>query len=67
MPMDEVIHAIERAGTEDMQDILDVVVKRYRMLYPNYSFAIISLPKYDKEEQIKQLESVLQMITENND
>lgn len=42
MPMDEVICAIERADSENIQDLLDAVFRRYRELYPNWKMLFLS-------------------------
>ena len=34
MQMDEIIRGIERAGKEDIQDLLQASIKRYQELYP---------------------------------
>lgn len=35
MPMDEIIRAIEQTDAENMQDMLQATMKRYRELYPD--------------------------------
>ena len=42
MPMDEIIRAIERADTENMQDLLQATIKRYRELYPEWKILFLS-------------------------
>lgn len=62
MPMDELIRGIEQMGTENMQDLLDAVTRRFRQLYPGYSLLILSLPENDPEERKKQLDSAWKLI-----
>lgn len=42
MPMDEVIRAIEQTDIENMQDLLQATMKRYRELYPQWEIMFIS-------------------------
>ena len=42
MPMDEVIRAIERADVEDIQDVVQAVIGRYRELYPQWEMLFLS-------------------------
>ena len=42
MPMDEVIRAIERADMEDIQDVVQAVIGRYRELYPHWEILFLS-------------------------
>ena len=36
MPMDEVIRAIEQTDGENIQDVIQAAMKRYRELYPQW-------------------------------
>lgn len=42
MPMDEVIRAIEQTDVENMQDLLQATMKRYRELYPEWKMLFLS-------------------------
>ena len=42
MPMDEVIRAIERTDVENLQDVLQALLDRYRELYPQWRFLFLS-------------------------
>ena len=42
MPMDEVIRAIERADMEDIQDVVQAVIGRYRELYPQWEILFLA-------------------------
>lgn len=42
MPMDEVIRAIERAEVEDLQDVLQALMAKYREFYPQWRFLFLS-------------------------
>ena len=42
MPMDEVIRAIEQTDAENMQDVMQAAMKRYRELYPDWKMVFLS-------------------------
>ena len=60
MPMDEVIRAIEQTDTENMQDLLQATMKRYRELYPQWEIMFISADTQATDERSKQ---VLELIS----
>ena len=62
MPMDEVIRGIERMDSENLQDLLDAVVARYQQLNPDYTLALISLPRNDREERSRQLRKTVELL-----
>ena len=47
MNMDELIRAIEKVDTENAQDVVDALRKRYEQLYPNLTLVMLALPKND--------------------
>ena len=51
MPMDEVIRAIEQTDTENMQDVMQAAMKRYRELYPDWKMIFLSAPKNAPDAQ----------------
>lgn len=59
MPTDELIRAIEQTDPENLQDILDAVICRYRELNPGWEFFYFSRdprrPLTQLEEKILQL------------
>ena len=54
MPMDEVIRAVERMDGENMQDLLDAVMRRYHQLFPTHSLIMLTLPENAPEERERQ-------------
>ncbi len=42
MPMDEVIRAIEQTDIENMQDVIQAAMRRYRELYPEWKILFLS-------------------------
>ena len=42
MEMDEVIRGIEQTGIENMQDVMQAAMKRYRELYPEWKILFLS-------------------------
>ena len=42
MPVDEIIRAIEQTDAENMQDLLQATMKRYRELYPDWKILFLS-------------------------
>ena len=59
MPMDEVIRAIERTDVENMQDLLQATMKRYRELYPDWKILFLSA-KPDATDEISK--AILELI-----
>lgn len=59
MPMDEVIRAIERTDVENMQDLLQATMKRYRELYPEWKILFLSA-KTDATDEISK--AILELI-----
>lgn len=62
MPMDELIRAIERADSENIQDLLDAVLARYRQLHEDHTLVLISLPKGDPEEYERKLNKTMELL-----
>ena len=42
MPMDEIIRGIEQTDIENMQDVIQAAISRYRELYPDWRILFIS-------------------------
>ncbi|MBE6920951.1 MAG: hypothetical protein E7468_05230 [Ruminococcaceae bacterium] len=59
MPMDEVIRAIEQTDAENMQDLLQATMKRYRELYPEWKIAFLSA-KADAPDEVNK--AILELI-----
>ena len=59
MPMDEVIRAIEQTDVENMQDLLQATMKRYRELYPEWRMLFLSV-KADATDERSQ--AILELI-----
>ena len=59
MPMDEVIRAIERTDVENMQDLLQATIKRYRELYPDWKILFLSA-KADAADEVSK--AILELI-----
>lgn len=55
MPMDEVIRAIEQADSENIQDILQIAIRRYRDLYPQWRMMFISADRNAMDENSQKL------------
>lgn len=61
MPMDEVIRAIERADVEDIQDLLQATMKRYRELYPEWKILYLSAKADAEDAYSKAILDVIRM------
>lgn len=59
MPMDEVIHAIEKADSENIQDLINAVFQRYRELFPDWEMVYFAL---EKEKIAGQRDEVMQVL-----
>ena len=56
---------IGRIGPEEIQDILDALLTRYRELYPNWDVNIVSLEKRKtKNEQLDEMIALLESMKE---
>ena len=64
MPMDEIIRGIERADVEDVQDILQALLGRYRELYPRWRFLFLSADTNAKDETSKMILNFIQQAEE---
>ena len=64
MPMDEIIRGIERADVEDVQDILQALLGRYRGLYPQWRFLFLSADTNAKDETSKTVLKLIQQAEE---
>ena len=51
MQMDEVIRAIEQAGEDNIQDLLQAVMERYRELYPQWRMLFLSADPNNTDER----------------
>ena len=59
MPMDEVIRAIERTDVENMHDLLQATMNRYRELYPDWKILFLSA-KPDATDEVSK--AILELI-----
>ena len=64
MPMDEVIRAIEQTDIENMQDVVQATVKRYRELYPEWKILFLSAQVDAADENSK---AILELIRKAED
>ena len=53
MPMDEVIRAIETADVENIQDVMQASIKRYKELYPGWKMLFLSAQADATDERSK--------------
>ena len=64
MPMDEVIRAIEQTDAENIQDVMDAAMKRYRELYPNWKMLYLSAKSDATDEQSQKFLEVIRKVEE---
>ena len=64
MPMDEVIRAIEQTDVENMQDLLQATIKRYRELYPEWKILFISAKIDATDERSRAILELIRMAHE---
>lgn len=64
MPMDEVIRGIEQTDIENMQDLIQTAMKRYRELYPDWKILFLSAQSDASDERSK---AILELIHEAED
>ena len=61
----ELLDKIKRLGPEEIQDILDALLTRYRELYPDWDVNIVSLEKRKtKNEQLDEMIALLESMKE---
>ena len=62
----DVYEAIDAAEKEEIADILDYVLFRYKQLHPRWELSVISIEKaVDKNEQLDKMIELLQNMKEN--
>ncbi|MBE6948213.1 MAG: hypothetical protein E7454_08230 [Ruminococcaceae bacterium] len=61
MPMDEVIRGIEQTDIENMQDVIQAAIKRYRELYPEWKILFLSAQVDATDEKSK---AILKLVNE---
>ena len=64
MPMDEIIRMIEQTDTENIQDVLHAVIKRYRELYPQWRILFMSADRNAGDEQSREVLKWIQYLEE---
>ena len=64
MPMDEVIRAIEQTDAENMPDLLQATMKRYRELYPEWKILFLSAKADAVDERSKAVLDLIRMADE---
>lgn len=61
MPMDEVIRAIEQTDVENMQDLIQAIMKKYRELYPAWKMIFLSAKVDAADERSKAVLRLIRM------
>ncbi len=57
----DIYNKIQEIGTDEIQDILQAVLRRYNQLYPNWEISIISIEKgKDREAQLDRAIALLE-------
>ena len=64
MPMDEVIRAIEQTDMENMQDVIQAAIGRYRELYPDWEIIFISANTKATDECSQELLKLIRKVDE---
>ena len=65
MNLDEVLEYIMEADGKEIPQILDEVLFRYKVLYPDWSLSVVSIEKKgDKKEQLDQMIALLENMKE---
>ena len=62
--MDEVIRAIEQTDAENMPDLLQATMKRYRELYPEWKILFLSAKADAVDERSKAVLDLIRMADE---
>ncbi len=55
MPMDEIIRGIEQTDIENMQDVIQAAIGRYRELYPDWRILFVSADTNATDERSREL------------
>ena len=64
MQFDEMLRAIEQTERENIQDLMQVIICRYRELYPDWRILFVSADTNAKDMRTKEL---LELIHKAND
>lgn len=65
MPMDELIRAIGQVDAENIQDLVNAFIGRYRELYPQWDIVFFSLEKGEEEARRQKVEQILSFVREH--
>ena len=61
MPMDEVIRAIEAADLENIQDLLQTAVRRYKELYPQWRVVFFTVKSDELDDDEEKITDILKI------
>ena len=53
---------IEEADRQQVMELLDAVINRFRELYADQELVVLTLPKENKQERSAQLERMIRML-----
>ena len=56
---------IEEADRQQIMELLDAVINRFRELHDDWELILLTLPKKDEPERYRLLERVYRMLTES--
>ena len=60
-----ILHEISRAKPEELDELLQAVLKRYREVYPDWEIITVSLEKaVDKKEQLDRIIRLMEKMKE---
>ena len=62
MDEDRIYEYIEEADRQQIMELLDAVVNRFRELYADQELVVLTLPKENKQERSAQLERMIRML-----
>ncbi len=63
--MDQILNLIEQADPQELEIILDEVLDRYEILFPQWSVSLVSVQHTaDRNEQIDRMICMLQKLKE---
>ena len=62
MGEDRIYEYIEEADRQQIMELLDAVINRFRELYADQELVVLTLPKENKQERSAQLEQMIRML-----
>ena len=62
MDLTEILHRIEQSDDAEISQIIDAVIRRYRICYPDWEILFLSIPTADTEKRKRSTEEMIAFV-----